>query len=85
VAGGVADQIGLRFDYPRRSRSSSKLSHQDLAEKKPRERLRLARNALALERDDTARSRGGGNRLRAAIGGNVGSPSASARRVSARW
>jgi hypothetical protein len=84
VAGRVADQIRLRFDYPRRSRSSSELSHQNLAQQKARERLRVARNAFALERDGKARSRGVGYELRAAIGGNVGSPSAAARGMSAR-
>jgi hypothetical protein len=68
VAGGVADQICFCFDYPRRSRSSSELSHQNLAQKKARERLRLARYAFALERDDKARSRGVGYELWASVG-----------------
>src|SRR5579862_7759889 len=84
VAGRVAYQIRLRFDYPRRSRSSSELSYQNLAKQKACQRLRVAGNAFAFERDDEARSRGVGYELRAAIGGNVGSPSAAARSMSAR-
>jgi hypothetical protein len=54
VAGWVADQVRLGLDDPPEGRSSSELAHQDLAQKETRKRFCVARNALALERDDAA-------------------------------